>query len=95
MTEHQLDIILSINNWNAGEAAAANYPCLTVPMGYTATGQPIGITFISRPFQEDMLLKIMHLNRRLKPESYLPIISKVKIHTNAKVNYPSKKNTFF
>ncbi|MFB0911033.1 MAG: amidase family protein, partial [Flavobacterium sp.] len=58
MTEHQLDIILSINNWNAGEAAAANYPCLTVPMGYTATGQPIGITFISRPFQEDMLLKI-------------------------------------
>jgi amidase len=34
MTEHQLDVILSINNWNAGEAAAANYPCLTVPMGY-------------------------------------------------------------
>ncbi|MFT4983984.1 MAG: amidase [Flavobacterium sp.] len=58
MTEHQLDVILSINNWNAGEAAAANYPCLTVPMGYNATGQPIGITFISRPFQEDMLLKI-------------------------------------
>jgi amidase len=58
MTDHQLDVILSINNWNAGEAAAANYPCLTVPMGYNATGQPIGITFISRPFQEDMLLKI-------------------------------------
>jgi amidase len=34
MTEHQLDVILSINNWNAGEAAAANHPCLTVPMGY-------------------------------------------------------------
>jgi amidase len=45
MTEHQLDVILSINNWNAGEAAAANYPCLTVPMG-CQTGQPIGITFI-------------------------------------------------
>jgi amidase len=30
MTEHQLDVILSINNWNAGEAAAANHPCLTV-----------------------------------------------------------------
>jgi amidase len=58
MTEHQLDVILSINNWNAGEAAAANYPCLTVPMGYHATGQPIGITFISRPFEEDKLLKI-------------------------------------
>jgi amidase len=58
MTEHQLDVILSINNWNAGEAAAANYPCLTVPMGYAKTGAPIGITFISRPFKEDMLMKI-------------------------------------
>jgi hypothetical protein len=80
------------------EAAAANYPCLTVPMGYTATGQPIGITFISRPFQEDMLLKLdMHLNRRLKPESYLPIISnsKVKQHTiNAKMQLSFKKKYF-
>jgi amidase len=42
MTEHQLDVILSINNWNAGEAAAANHPCLTVPMGYAKTGAPIG-----------------------------------------------------
>jgi len=58
MAEHQLDVILSINNWNAGHAAAANYPCLTVPMGYRQTGQPVGITFISRPFEEEMLLKI-------------------------------------
>jgi amidase len=57
MTEHQLDVILSINNWNAGEAAAANYPCLTVPMVITQPAQPIGITFISRPFEEDKLLK--------------------------------------
>jgi len=58
MTKHQLDVILSINNWNASHAAAANYPCLTVPMGYRETGQPVGITFISRPFEEEMLLKI-------------------------------------
>tara|TARA_R110002073_G_scaffold57778_4_gene146687 strand:- start:93425 stop:95071 length:1647 start_codon:yes stop_codon:yes gene_type:complete len=58
MREHQLDVILSINNRNARNAAAANYPCLTVPMGYRETGQPVGITFISRPFEEDKLLKI-------------------------------------
>jgi len=58
MTEHQLDVILSMNNRNARNAAAANYPCLTVPMGYRETGQPVGITFISRPFEEDKLLKI-------------------------------------
>jgi amidase len=50
--------MLSINNWNAGHAAAANYPCLTVPMGYRTTGAPVGLTFIGRPYKEDMLLKI-------------------------------------
>jgi len=58
MAEHQLDAILSINNRNAGYAAVAKYPCLTVPMGYMETGEPSGLTFIARPFEEDKLLKI-------------------------------------
>ncbi|MBE0667730.1 MAG: amidase, partial [Bacteroidales bacterium] len=58
MTELQLDVILSVNNRNAGNAAAAFYPCLTVPMGYRANGAPAGITFIARPFEEEKLLKI-------------------------------------
>lgn len=58
MQQHQLDFILSINNRSAGLAAAANYPCLTVPMGYKANGEPIGITFIARPYEEDKLVKI-------------------------------------
>ncbi|MEM6841452.1 MAG: amidase family protein [Bacteroidota bacterium] len=58
MSERELDFVLSVNNWNAGLAAMANYPCLTVPMGYRADGQPVGITFIGRPFEEDRLLKV-------------------------------------
>jgi amidase len=58
MVEHQLDAVLSINNWNAGYAAAALYPCLTVPMGYKEDGEPLGLTFIARPFAEDKLLKM-------------------------------------
>lgn len=58
MTKYQLDVILSINNRNAGIAAAANYPCLTIPMGYEKTGQPIGLTMIAKPFEEAKLLKI-------------------------------------
>jgi amidase len=58
MTELQLDVILSVNNRNAGNAAAAFYPCLTVPMGYRDNGAPAGITFIARPFEEGKLLKI-------------------------------------
>ncbi len=58
MLEHQLDAILTIDSRNAGYAAAAKYPCLTIPMGYTETGQPTGLTFIARPFEEDKLLKM-------------------------------------
>jgi amidase len=58
MKKLNLDCILSINNWNAAEAALAKYPCLTFPMGYRSTGEPAGITLISRPFEEQKLLQI-------------------------------------
>ena len=58
MNEHNLDAILSINNWNAGHAAMAKYPCLTVPMGYKDSGEPISLTFIAKTFQEDKLLQM-------------------------------------
>lgn len=58
MEPNQLDAVLSINNWNAGHAAMAKYPCLTVPMGYKESGEPISLTFIARPFEEDKLLKM-------------------------------------
>lgn len=58
MKEYQLDIIVSIANRNAGQAASANYPCLTVPMGYRNNGEPIGITFIARPYEEEKLLQV-------------------------------------
>ena len=56
--EHNLDAVLSINNYNAGHAAMAKYPCLTVPMGYKETGEPISLTFIGKTFEEDKLLRI-------------------------------------
>jgi len=58
MEQYQLDMIMSIANRNAGQAASANYPCLTVPMGYRKNGEPVGITFIARPFREDKLLQV-------------------------------------
>ncbi len=60
MEEYQLDAILSIDNLNASHAAAAKYPCITVPMGYSKKGQPTGITFIARPNREDMLIKMAY-----------------------------------
>ena len=75
MVEHQLDAILAVDNRNAGYAAAAKYPCLIIPMGYKESGQPTGLTFIARPFEEDKLLKIGYAfeqatKARKLPEEY-------------------------
>jgi len=52
MKEHNLDGILSINNYHAGFAAVAKYPALTVPMGYAEKSAPKGLTFIAKPNSE-------------------------------------------
>ncbi|MEZ2414580.1 amidase family protein [Muriicola sp. E247] len=58
MGAHDLDAILSINNYHAAYAAAAKYPALTVPMGYKLSGEPISLTFIGRQFEEPKLLRL-------------------------------------
>tara|TARA_R110002012_G_scaffold58674_4_gene152559 strand:+ start:264633 stop:266270 length:1638 start_codon:yes stop_codon:yes gene_type:complete len=55
---HNLDAILSINNYHAGYAAVAKYPALTVPMGYKTSGEPLSLTFIAKQFQEAKLLEL-------------------------------------
>lgn len=72
MTDYLLDAILSVNNRNAGQAAAAFYPCLTVPMGYRENGAPAGITFIARPFEEDKLLKMGYVFEQATKARRLP-----------------------
>jgi amidase len=75
MTANRLDVILSINNYNAGEAAVAKYPGLTVPMGYTSEGEPKGLTFIAKPYKESDLFSYAELfeqntNYRVPPKKY-------------------------
>ncbi len=57
MTKHRLDGILSINNYHAAYAAVAEYPALTVPMGYNKKGEPKGLTIIGKPLSEQSILK--------------------------------------
>ena len=75
MDKYGLDAILSINNYHASYAAVAKYPALTVPMGYKTTGEPIGLTFIGKPFTETNLLYLgsgfeSAVKIRKMPEAY-------------------------
>ncbi|MGB3469018.1 MAG: amidase family protein, partial [Cyclobacteriaceae bacterium] len=73
MTANNLDAILSANNWSAGVAAVAQYPCLTIPMGYTSTGTPMGITMIAKPFEEQKLLKLGYAFEQLTNSRKIPV----------------------
>lgn len=72
---NNLNAVLSINNYNAGQAAVAKYPAITVPMGYTKAGEPIGITIIAKSDRERLLLNIANYYEeisklRKSPEKY-------------------------
>lgn len=56
--DNQLSVLLSVNNRNAGLAALANYPALTIPMGYDDNGRPMGLTLIAPSFEEQELVDI-------------------------------------
>ena len=75
MSQYDLDVVLSINNFHAVYAAVAKYPALTVPMGYEKSGEPKNLTFIARPFEEDKLLKLgyafeKNYKKRRTPANY-------------------------
>jgi len=72
MTIYNLDAVLSINNYHAGYAAVAEYPALTVPMGYADNGAPKGLTFIAKPLQESLLLKWAYAYEQASKERRLP-----------------------
>jgi amidase len=70
--EHKLDGFISINNYHAGYAAAAEYPALTVPMGYTENGVPKGLTFIAKSLQENLLLEWAYVYEQLSKKRVPP-----------------------
>lgn len=75
MKANNLDGVLSINNYHAGFAAVAEYPAITVPMGYTEAGVPKGLTFISSRLREKQLLEWAYVyeqasKMRVAPKNY-------------------------
>jgi len=74
-SSERLDAIISVNNYHAAEAALANLPALTVPMGFRENGEPVGITFLAPSFHEQAVLDIgfdfeQRNTGRRPPENY-------------------------
>ncbi len=54
------DVLVSIANLQAPYYATAGYPAITIPIGRTDTGEPVGITLIGRKGQDARLLSYAH-----------------------------------
>jgi amidase len=72
MKTYNLDGFLSINNYHASFAAVAEYPALTVPMGYTGEGVPKGLTFIAKRLQEKQLLEWAYVYEQVSKARVVP-----------------------
>lgn len=60
LQNHQLDALIFPNNFGAMIPAKAGYPSITVPAGYTESGEPVGITFSSTAYSEPKLIEIAY-----------------------------------
>jgi amidase len=73
MSQDQLDAIMAPGAANANIGAAAQYPSIAVPAGYSADGsKPFGITLLGKAFSEPTLIKFGYAyepasHRRVRP----------------------------
>ena len=74
MEAHNLDAVVSINNYSASYAALAHFPALGVPMGFSAEGEPKNITFIAPSGAEQLLLEIGAAYERATNHRTLPTL---------------------
>ena len=72
LDKENLDAILSINNYHSAYSAVAEYPNITVPMGYKKSGEPISLTFIVKPKEESRLLILGNAFEQLTKHRKLP-----------------------
>jgi amidase len=78
LAEGDAEAILAPGNTHANIGAAAGYPTVMVPLGYTADGQqPIGLGFMGQAFAEPRLLALAYAyeqatKTRVAPEAINP-----------------------
>ncbi|MBO75735.1 MAG: amidase [Flavobacteriales bacterium] len=74
MATHGLDALISVNNYHAAYAAVAYYPGLTVPMGYSAKGEPAGLTFYVPSHEEERLLGLAAAYEAASKQRQAPLL---------------------
>lgn len=60
LENNDIDVIVSFSNDLSGVYAPAGYPALTVPAGYSNTGEPYGVTFVASALEDRKLFNVAY-----------------------------------
>ncbi|MEM7797279.1 MAG: amidase family protein [Cyanobacteria bacterium P01_C01_bin.118] len=60
LEEFDLDALLYFDGIAAVSGAQSGYPSISVPAGYTESGQPLGLTFLNSAFTEPQLIELAY-----------------------------------
>jgi hypothetical protein len=76
--QYNVDVIMVNDNPAAvplGQTyAPAGWPAMTIPAGYTETGEPISISFVARPYEEGKMLATAFVIEQLAKAYRMPVI---------------------
>ncbi|MCT4598067.1 MAG: amidase family protein [Vallitalea sp.] len=72
LKNNNVDVLMSLSNYLSAVYATAGYPAINIPAGYRSNGEPIGVTFVSGKYREDLLIRAGYsyeqkFNYRIKP----------------------------
>ena len=74
--KNQLDVIIIPSDEGAHISAKAGYPTITVPIGYTQEGEPVGISFAGTAFSEPVLIEIAYAFEQITGHRKPPVLGK-------------------
>lgn len=72
-TDHQVDVILSLAG--TGLPAMTGFPCMTIPVGQTKNGLPIGSFWMARRYHEKALLRVTYALEQILNARFAPTLS--------------------
>lgn len=74
LENHNLDAIVFPADEGSHISAKAGYPSIAVPVGYTAGGEPVGLTFAGTAYSEPVLIEVAYGFEQLTKYRKAPVL---------------------
>lgn len=76
LDKYELDVIVFPSDEGSHISAKAGYPTIAVPAGYTAEGEPVGITFAGTSYSEPLLIEAAYAYEQMTKFRNAPVLKK-------------------